>query len=69
MVNSNSSQTQKNEKIGWVSCGIPAPQSDHAAFWQKWAQSAESRKCPCGEMVLAGACPVCGREYDSANRK
>lgn len=46
----------------WRSCGIPAPQSDHAAFWLKWAQSGESRKCPCGEMVIAGACPVCGRK-------
>lgn len=57
-------RTNEKEFTGWVSCGIPVPQSDHADFWQRWAQAKDSRKCPCGEMVPGGPCPVCGREYD-----
>lgn len=62
-------QQDRQGFAGWVSCGIPEVKNDHAAFWQRWAQSKQSRKCPCGQMVLNGPCPVCGREYDSGKQE
>ena len=48
---------------GWVSCGIPANSAEYGSFWTLWASSKDSRKCPCGELVITGPCPACGREY------
>lgn len=54
---------------GWVSCGIPANTVEYGSFWTLWAASKESRKCPCGELVISGPCPSCGREYSPENRR
>lgn len=51
---------------GWVCCGIPGNTQAYGEFWTLWASSRDSRKCPCGCMVITGPCPECGREYDPA---
>ena len=54
---------------GWVSCGIPANQQEYGAFWTQWAASRDSRKCPCGCLVITGPCPDCGRESPCGDGK
>ena len=58
---------KEKQSNGWVSCGIPANTQAYGEFWTLWAASRDSRKCPCGCMVITGPCPECGREYDPAN--
>lgn len=57
---------KEKQSNGWVSCGIPANTQAYGEFWNLWAASKDSRKCPCGCLVITGPCPECGREYASA---
>ena len=57
------------EENGWTCCGIPVNRGAQADFWTLWAQSRDSRKCSCGELVITGPCPVCGKNYGDDGRK
>ena len=54
---------------GGVSCGIPSAAQEYGSFWTLWAASTDSRKCPCGELVITGPCPRCGREKTGESGK
>lgn len=67
MAQNNSMQADNAPVKGensWKCCGIPDPADQQDDFWTRWARAKDSRKCPCGEMVAGGPCPVCGREYE-----
>ena len=54
------------QENGWVSCGIPSNREVCGEFWTQWAASRDSRKCPCGRLVITGICPDGGRKYGEA---